>query len=466
MRLTLRLVTILTLTVLTILAIDGQMMLRREVELFEGGMRRDAQLLGAATARLVALVHHDHGIPRALAELDAINHAESHVQLRWVWRDELTPADAHAADGGRFVQRIEEPRGLVTYVPIPTGGARAALLELTAWYLPMDRYMAATRRRVIWLSLALALASGLMATLLGAWLIGRPIHRLLEKLGRIGDGDLGTPIELPRRGELTRLAGEVNVMCARLAQSRDEAATETRARIAALKQLRHADRLSTVGRLASGLAHEIGTPLNIVSGRAGLIRRGDLSSDEAARSAGIIISQVDRITTLIRQLLDFARRQEPRQQPTELRQLARRVVGLLQAMARSQQASVALAPGAALRASVDPGALEQVLMNLVVNAIQAVSPGGQVTISIETTASDAGPVARIDVCDDGAGIDASARDHLFEPFYTTKAVGQGTGLGLSIANGIVREHDGWIDVCSEVGRGSTFSIHLPLEASA
>jgi signal transduction histidine kinase len=266
------------------------------------------------------------------------------------------------------------------------------------------------------------------------------------------------------------LAGEMNAMCERLLKAKERIEAETGARIAALDQLRHADRLSTVGKLASGLAHELGTPLNVVVGRARMIQSGEAQGDEARTCAGIVVAQSENMTRIIRQLLDFARRRRPTKSQEDLARIGRQTLSMLAPMSQKKGLTVDfVANGEPALAQVDAAQVQQALTNLVVNAIQAAPEGGSVAVGVTAERAqpppDMGGEAttcwRLYVKDDGAGIKAEALDHLFEPFYTTKGVGEGTGLGLSVAYGIVREHGGWIGVETQVGKGSCFSIWLP-----
>ena len=153
--------------------------------------------------------------------------------------------------------------------------------------------------------------SGLILTLFGIRFIGRPLRQLIEKTREIGQGDLTTPLPLSGSDELSELARKLNTMCVQLSASQNQVHEEAAARVEAVEQLRHADRLRTVGRLASGLAHELGTPLNVVAGRASLIHSGKLSATEITESSKTIRKEADRMTGILRQLLDFARRSPP-----------------------------------------------------------------------------------------------------------------------------------------------------------
>jgi signal transduction histidine kinase len=274
------------------------------------------------------------------------------------------------------------------------------------------------------------------------------------------------------RDELAELADSLNQMCNRLAQSQTKIREETAARVSAMEQLRHADRLRTVGRLASGLAHEMGTPLNVISGRAELIASGKLSAEEVVQSAGAIKAESEKITAVIRQLLDFARRTTPQRVVADLCQIVSQTLDLLSPLAEKQRVSLEVVEADRRQeARVDVGQIQQVLTNLILNAIQAMPDGGTVSIDLRHARTvppgkqqDAEANYRcIRVRDEGVGISEETMQHLFEPFFTTKDVGEGTGLGLSIAYGIVQEHDGWIEASSEPGSGTCFSVYLPEE---
>jgi signal transduction histidine kinase len=260
-------------------------------------------------------------------------------------------------------------------------------------------------------------------------------------------------------------------MCDRLQESLQRERQEADAKIEAIEQLRHADRLRTVGQLASGVAHELGTPLNVVTGRASMISSGRLSPTEISDNAEIIKTQAERMASIIRKLLDFSRSGNARRTQVDLRIIVSETARILQHLSQKQgvQLVVAECPDP-MMADVDAGQIQQVLTNVVVNGIQATPAGGRVTVRLTKVANPPKPESItleagadyfcLSVEDTGAGIAKEVRDRLFEPFVTTKEIGQGTGLGLSIAYGIVNEHHGWIDVHSEPGFGSRFRIYL------
>jgi signal transduction histidine kinase len=243
-------------------------------------------------------------------------------------------------------------------------------------------------------------------------------------------------------------------------------------RTSALEQLRHADRLNTVGKLASGIAHELGTPLNVVAGRASMIATQKVVGEDARRSAQVIGQQAERMTTIIRNLLTFARRGGSRRTSLDLARLVGETVALLEPLAKKQRVTLRLANGSPRMAAVNAGEIQQVLTNLIVNGVQAMPNGGTLTLEIDEIAVERGvekgitdgSYARIRVRDEGTGIEPAVLPHIFDPFYTTKEVGAGTGLGLSVAFGIVRDHGGAFDVHTKLGEGTQFDVLLPENA--
>jgi signal transduction histidine kinase len=320
--------------------------------------------------------------------------------------------------------------------------------------------------------IGVTLISAIATSLLGAWFVGRPMSSFVEQARRIGRGDLTYRIPIKQRDEFGTLAEEMNRMSASLAESRDAADRANDAKIGAIEQLRHADRLATVGRLAAGMAHELGTPLNVVSARAKPISKGKVEGQHAKDNARIIVEQVERMAKIMRQLLDFARKRSLSKTSADLVGTVRRVATFVEPIARKNGVSVVVdGPNEAVEAHVDPAQMDQVVTNLVINAIQASPRGSEITVQVATesaaSAGDGHPVARdcavVRVIDHGVGIPAEHLTQVFEPFFTTKEIGEGTGLGLSVAYGIVKDHGGWIQVTSEIGKGSSFAVIIPQE---
>ena len=242
------------------------------------------------------------------------------------------------------------------------------------------------------------------------------------------------------------------------------------------KQLLRAQRMEAVGTLAGGIAHEFNNLLQSVHGYAELLLL-DLEADQA-RSDKLrrIMRSAQRGSELTQQLLDFSRRHEPQTQVLDLKELLERVAGLLERTLPKQiKIQLDLAPEA-LHVCADPHQLEQVLMNLAVNARDAMPNGGSLTIQTDTMMGDvvrlllppasASEYIRIKVSDTGMGMSELTIKRIFDPFFTTKDFGKGTGLGLSIIYGIVTNHNGFILVDSAEGKGTTFTVYLPVPQEA
>jgi signal transduction histidine kinase len=363
---------------------------------------------------------------------------------------------------------------LHTYVPVLVAGQPAGALELSESLEERDRYVRNTIHRILVNTLIVFVLTGTAFAALGGWFVGRPVNSLIRRANAIAQGDLEHRLQLRQKDELGQLARALNTMCDQLAATRDQLAKETAARIASLDQLRHADRLATVGQFASEVAHEFGTPLNVMMARAKMIRTSPAVDAETQNNAHIVAEQAERMTKIIHQLLDFARPKAPHRIRVDLCEILKRAADLL--------TSVAQGSGVVLRVDscstphwtdADPEQLQQVVANLVVNAVQATPPGGEVKIGcrleeVSPSADIQRPAGRyccIYVADQGQGISAEDLPRVFEPFFTTKKPGEGTGLGLSVSQGIITEHRGWIQVESEIGKGSRFTVYIP-EGSA
>jgi len=491
MRLTLKLTLATLLSVLLVVARFAYTTSQREVRQFEQDTRVHHQELGTALAAAFATAWKAGGITNARAMLASASADQPRVRIRWVTFDRMDPATAppfrlepwilFALTQGKTVsftpQEPESPKDrLYTYVPVPLitplTTPLSGAVEISQSMEGQQAFADATLREALAATVMMAALCGLIALAFGSFLVARPIRELVQLSERIAQGDLTTRLTLRSRDEFATLADAMNRMSAQLAESQHRLAEEAKNRLAAQEQLRHADRINTVGKLASGVAHELGTPLNVVGGNARMIATGELAGDEAKEAARTIHQQADAMTRIIRQLLDFARRRAPEKAAHDLTELAQGTLAMLRHLADKRGVRLTVEGAEGLSAQVDAGQIRQALTNLVMNGIQAMPKGGELKVAVrrarETPPPDVGGPERdallLEVKDQGEGIPPEVLPHVFEPFFTTKGVGEGTGLGLSVSYGLVREHGGWISVDSEVGKGSTFTLHLPERA--
>ncbi|AEI67775.1 two-component system sensor histidine kinase NtrB [Corallococcus macrosporus] len=228
-------------------------------------------------------------------------------------------------------------------------------------------------------------------------------------------------------------------------------------------QLLRAEKLATVGVLAAGIAHEIGTPLGVVRGRAEYVL-GKLGKEHPqGPGVAVIIEQIDRVSRTLRQLLDFSRLQPTAVRPVPLNVIFRDVQELLRMeVARRGVRFEVTVPESLPPLAADPDQLEQVLVNLAINACHACGEGGQVTLSAALPESEPWGLVALTVRDDGCGIPREHLNQVFDPFFTTKKRGQGTGLGLTMVAHVVRNHGGRLELESEEGRGTCVTVFWPV----
>ncbi|HET7292697.1 MAG TPA: ATP-binding protein [Vicinamibacteria bacterium] len=368
-------------------------------------------------------------------------------------RSRVFPAAGHRVLG--IINPIQNEPGCATAACHAHGPRDTVLgvLDVTVSLAGVDRDIAWGRGRMVGLAAAAITGSSAILWWLNRRLVVRPVEALAEGTRRVAAGDLSTTIPLTERHELGELARAFNDMTRRLAEAQ--------------RQLTQADKLASVGRLAAGVAHEINNPLTGVLTYASFLLKRAAGSPEQRQDLEVIVRETKRCREIVRGLLDFARQTPPRRQGTDLNEVVRRAVTIMMNQLALHRVALALDLATDLpEASADANQIQQVVVNLLVNAADAIGDGGgEIRLSTRATASEAGPGAEIVVEDGGSGIAAADLPRLFEPFFTTKGT-RGTGLGLAVTWGIVQSHGGAIDVQSEEGKGTRFTVRLPLAAPA
>ncbi|HET9989234.1 MAG TPA: HAMP domain-containing sensor histidine kinase [Kofleriaceae bacterium] len=308
--------------------------------------------------------------------------------------------------------------------------------------------------------------------LLASRFVSRPITKLLSGIDDVAKGDLSHVLLSERDDEIGQLATRFNDMTFSLRESRGETQRQNEDKLALEQRLGQTEKLATIGQLAAEIAHEVGTPLNVIAGRARSIQKKSRDHDAVEKNAEIVAEQTARITRIIQRLLDFTRRKvgTAGKQDINVNELSLMTMELLSAQFSSAKVRTRLERAEGLpRVSGDPDRLQQVMINLLLNAVQAMPDGG--ALAVETAivrrtrpGLEDGAEQRFvsfAVRDTGIGVPEDIRDKIFDPFYTTKEGQGGTGLGLAVCSGIVKEHDGWIDIESNTNGGTIFRVFLP-----
>jgi two-component system, NtrC family, sensor kinase len=364
-----------------------------------------------------------------------------------------------------LVKTIGERPVFSIIMPIRVVAARRGAFEIAQPLSFVQADIASARREITFMTAMLWATIFLVVLFVTRRNLSRPIRELLGGAAAIGRGDLDYRVSVPiRGGEFARLAQDFNRMADSLAGQRRAAAREAEERLALERELRHHEALASVGRLAAGVAHEMGAPLNVIDARAEhLLERTEIPIQARQRNLTIIRAQVARITRIVRQLLNLARPYDMRREPVDLSRAVTGAVELLETDAARAGVEIEVALGDGVRVEADPELLHQALMNIGLNGLQAMPAGGR--LRIECVAADGAGngtrFAAVRVSDTGVGLGPDVLPHIFEPFYSTKEVGRGVGLGLAVSRRIVEEHGGWIEAANRPEGGAVFTIYLP-----
>ncbi|MFN0119241.1 MAG: sensor histidine kinase [Blastocatellia bacterium] len=368
------------------------------------------------------------------------------------------------------VRRIRQQEVFSIIMPIRVGQTPRGAFEIAQPMAVIRADFARARRDIGLITLALFATMIVVVYAVMRQAVVRPISELLRGAAAVGRGALDHRVSIPGRGsEFAQLASEFNRMADKLGEQRLAADRAAAQRLQLEQQLRHNERLASVGRLAAGVAHEIGTPLNVIDARAEQLGQAAGTAERRERNAAIIRTQVDRIARIVRQLLNLARPYDFSPETVDLCELVAATLEMLDTRIRESSVRVVFTPPGRIEVTGDREFLRQVFINIVVNALQAMPEGGDLRISC---LADAGApasgqgYAAMRFADSGPGIPAEHLPHLFDPFYTTRDIGHGAGLGLAVSHRIIEEHGGWIEAENNSGPGASFTVYLPAGAGA
>ena len=455
MRLPIRLTIAIGVSAVLLFGGAGASQLQREERDLEGVARSEALLLGRALQTAFKNALRDRQLEDVAETLDALEHVDPAFAI-FVFDENATlvgaslgaaPSD-QTHDLARRAREYGEP--LVEFAPSTNpellriglrlreeSPASASAIVLEKPLLELRRDISTTRRDILLTVLFFVVAVAGLAWALTRKYVGAPLATLVARMRLVRAGKL-EPLEYSAsddevgdaQREFSELVKELEV-----AQRRIEQELESRQRLE--RGLRDADKLITLGQLSAVLAHEIGSPLQVVEGRArSMLKRAD--PETVQRVVPLIVEQTERITRIVQQMLSMTRRKPPSRQWVDAAKATDSVVALLKLEARSQNVKLISTTKGDTTVWADGDQLQQVVLNLVRNALQAAPPETVVTVTLERV----GDEVVLEVSDQGAGVPEGQQDKLFEPFFTTRSAVGGTGLGLCVVRSIVLEHHG------------------------
>jgi two-component system, NtrC family, sensor kinase len=400
------------------------------------------------------------------------------------WRLFETP-DKHQMLGNMEVIRNEPSCASASCHQHPATQSVLGVVDIT---YSLDDVNKSLRAHVVNM-IAVSVGFILLVSLSVGWLLHRMIYVPLTDLERgarrLATGNFDKPIPVRGDDEFGSLAKSTNAMMVNVKKSHEELAgwvekleEKVKERTEELRlaeaEVARGEKLASIGQLAAGIAHELNNPLTGVLTFTSLLRQKMPEGSADAEDLDLVIRETKRCASIIRRLLDFAREKTPEKALVNLNQLVVDTVRFVERSAALQQVEIVTELDDDLpQLSVDGDLIKQVLMNILVNAQQAIDGPGRVTVRSRLLPArklpgggEPAPVVEIAISDTGCGIPAANLQRIFDPFFTSKEVGKGTGLGLSVSYGIVRSHGGEIEVESTVGEGSTFRILLPARLPA
>ncbi|HEX5475523.1 MAG TPA: ATP-binding protein [Vicinamibacterales bacterium] len=416
----------------------------------------------APAIRTVSIIAIDSGQPDVLASTSSGE------------RPEAVAAAEKAAATRTVVTSPGPPGTQVVAVPAQRDGRTVGAAVVTVSLGSLSQLRTKGRRVTLWFTPAVVLLLTLVIDWFVRRLIHRPISQIQAAMARAGQGDFSARAPVLRTDEIGDVAAGLNDMLGRLQHANDalqervdEATAGLRVanqelvdsyeRVFTLREaLARAQQMAAVGQMAASVAHQVGTPLNLISGYVQMLQEDAAADARTRRRLEIVQQQIGKVASVVRSMLDHARRPDARW-PVQLRTLLARVADIARPKLDAARIALTLDIAPDLPAvEADAEELELALLNLVNNALDAMPRGGTLTVAARAEP----PGVRIDVTDSGSGIPPDILPRIFDPWVTTKPVGHGTGLGLSITRDVVARHRGTIAAASAPGQ-TTFTIVLP-----
>jgi two-component system NtrC family sensor kinase len=305
--------------------------------------------------------------------------------------------------------------------------------------------------------------------------VTKPLSYLVEGMKRLSAGDMEYRIDFEGHDEIGILARSFNTMSDELKEYKekmenwtksleDEVQKKTAEIVKAQEHLINTEKLASLGRMAAGVAHEINSPLTgIVTFSHLMLKRTPPENTQDVEDLNIIIDQAERCSKIIKGLLGFSRKTSSEKSMMNLNTLLENTVSMVRHQSRFYNILFDLQLDSSLpEVNIDPNQIQQVLLNLLINAADAMEKKGKITLATRVVENRGALFVEVDVNDSGPGIPESIRSKIFEPFFTTKPIGKGTGLGLAVSYGIIKKHQGTIFIRDSEGMGAKFCIQLPV----
>jgi signal transduction histidine kinase len=491
MRVSTRMTLALSAACLVIMGLHGYDQLRNEDRDLRAAVKREMRLLGDAVRVAVEASLRDRQMQDIQGLLDATERIDPTVDILVFDRDRTLRAASAGSDAATLVPPILEarpdalvpglrfdeakrPGRVILALPLsgPAGSGDGPLgtLVLVRPLTEMHRDLADTRRGILLSVALLVVVATALQFALGTIYVTRPLTRMAGAMQQMRTDAWTSRLGYDRKDEVGMLGREFDAMVTDLNDARQRIAREVESRTTLESGLQRVDKLVTVGQISAGLAHEIGSPLQILSGRARALLARDHTAEETRKHARILAEQTDRITRIVEQLLQFARRRPARFTTASMVEPVQAVLDLLDHAARRRGVTIGLVCDPDLPPVVaDLDQIQQIVLNLAKNALEASASGGRITLRLAPCGLPVPggtrrvPGVRLEVEDDGCGMSEEVLARLFDPFFTTRATEGGTGLGLAVVKSIVTAHGGQVAAASVPGRGSRITVELPLQ---
>jgi signal transduction histidine kinase len=487
----LRLALLVAIVVAAVIATEGFL----ETQSFERGVRDDLLRTAGATARAVAddlelrnssqaseipgLLHDFLATAPTLRDIAVFTGDGPDLTLLAQTSpksvDDLLPA-ARSAIARREPVWVDHAQLKTVVEPVVRRERTVGAVAVTTSLAPLQQLGARGRQVTIWFATPAVIVLTLLVDLLARRLVHKPIESIRRTMQRAGAGDLQARATMDRPDEIGDVAGGLNEMLGRIErlqanlQERVDEATSglrdantrlvaTYQRVSALReQLARAEQLAALGQMAANVAHQVGTPLNLVSGYVQVLIEDAPSGSRALQRLRGIDTQIKKVADAVRSMLDSARRPRLEREIVDVRALVENICEMARPALRAAGVDVHVdAQGQIQPILADPVQLEVALLNLVSNSLDAMPNGGRLEITLAPRPDG----LRLTVADTGTGVAADVLPRIFEPWVTTKEAGKGSGLGLSITKEAINSHGGSIAVLSQPERGTIFTIDLP-----